>query len=571
MAADGPCFDLPEECWDLIFRHLNRGWDLESLSLVCKRFYALSNALLIRLSVTGPISSDTFSKLLCRFPNLVSLNLSKCKGDLRPLFSEIERFASLINLKELDISRHQIEFDLSNYSGLVFKNLKVLKCRRVPVMGDSHLFAIACSFPCLEELDISDPNMVFRSERQTASQHIVTDKGIEALSSSLLNLRKISISGNHFITDSSIASLVDRLNLESIEILDCPLITANAILSMMRKSISLCSVSASCIVFPRTHSLVYQSYCRTLHVIDLGSSIVPDAFLCSLAHLPLVRLSLVNCTTFTLQGLSFLVRASPLLQYFALGDSDLLTDKDMEILSVYLHSLVTIKLNSCSGLTISTISALVRNCHLLEEIHMENAGLGRNDITLHCSKSSSLKTLKLGWNDDITNECLLKIACICPKLEELDVSACAGISEEGIANVLHICPDIKSLGIDFCSGIQSIGYGCDLPKLEVLSAAYSAVSNKGLQMVGIRCSGLQKLVLQGCLEVTSSGVEDLGKTCRRLREIDLGRCDYVDVRAVERIILSCQTLRRVTSPSDLSEKLKRIFLQHGCLIRDLLL
>ncbi|XP_031131912.1 F-box/LRR-repeat protein 4 [Ipomoea triloba] len=570
-----PCNDLLDECWDQIFTKLDRDCEFDSLSLVCKRFYALTNSLRRRLSVTDPIITGTLPRLLHRFPNLVSVNLSNFRGDATTIFSEI-RHRCLLNLQELDISNQtRIPFDESMDSGSVFEKLKVLKCKNLHVLGNSHLKRIASCFPCLEELDISFPrtDVHLRSKDLEGNESVVTDDGIEALSLSLKKLRKINLSGNYYITDRSIAALSNCLNLQSLEISSCCFITANGIHLLLQNSAKMNSVSVYGITCPNSNLIAqgFSTYGRALQAIDLHCAIISDECLSSLAKacLPLNRFSLVCCNGITSNGLLSLLSAYPSLQYLALEAFDFLTDEIMEALSVYLRSVVTIKLTECSRLTISTIFALARNCDVLEELDMENTGLGRKGGSPDWHISSKLKCLNMGKNIRVSDKCLAEIAFVCRMLEKLDVSFCSGISKEGIASVLQICPEIRSLKIDHCLGIESIGEGPELPKLEVLSADRSGLNGSGLAAIGIRCSGLLKLGLEGCNGVTTKGVEEVAKKCKRLRKIKLGMCAHVDASVVERIVFSCPSLRRVTFPnSKLTEDLKRLFLQHGCVVQE---
>ncbi|XP_019168845.1 PREDICTED: F-box/LRR-repeat protein 2 [Ipomoea nil] len=557
----------------LIFKQLDRDCEFNSLSLVCKRFYALTNSLRRRLSVTDPIITGTLPKLLERFSNLVSVNLSNFRGDVTIIFSEIWN-RCLLNLQELDISNQtRIPFDESNDSGLVFKNLNVLKCKKLHVLGNSHLKRIASCFPCLEELDISFPraDAHLRFEDLEGNESIVTDDGIEVLSLSLRKLRKINLSGNYYITDRSIAALSNCLNLQNVEVLACCFITANGIHHLMQNSAKVNSVSVFGITLGKLIAGGLISYGRALQTIDLHCSTVSDECLSSLAKacLPLNRFSLVCCNGITSNGLSSLLSAYPSLQYLALEQFGFLTDEIMEVLSLHLRSVVTIKLTGCSRLTISTIFALARNCDVLEELDMEETGLGRKGGSLDWYKISKIKCLNMRRNFKVSDKCLAEIASVCRKLEKLDVSSYSGLSKEGIASVLQICPEIRSLKIDHGLGIESIGEGPELPKLEVLSAARSGLNDSGLAAIGIRCSGLMKLDLEGCNGVTTSGVEEVAKKCKRLREIKLGMCTHVDASVVERIVFSCPSLRRVTFPnSKLTENLKRLFFRHGCIVQE---
>ncbi|KAG5545039.1 hypothetical protein RHGRI_017491 [Rhododendron griersonianum] len=174
MAKKG-CEDLPDECWELIFNKLHQRHHslLESLSLSCKRFLSLTNALRTHLTIVDP-RVHPVSTLLNRFPNLNSIDLScSCDGDtfdlcsftphltLEPLDVQrmtIEVAAANLNLDSLSFSGTQLHLESLRILGSRMKNLKVLMCSQLRTLRDLELLAIADSMPCLEDLDISYPN-----------------------------------------------------------------------------------------------------------------------------------------------------------------------------------------------------------------------------------------------------------------------------------------------------------------------------------------------------------------------------------------------------------------------------
>uniref|UniRef100_A0A3Q7FRT6 F-box domain-containing protein n=1 Tax=Solanum lycopersicum TaxID=4081 RepID=A0A3Q7FRT6_SOLLC len=115
-------------------------------------------------------------------------------------------------------------------------------------------------------------------------------------------------------------------------------------------------------------------------------------------------------------------------------------------------------------------------------------------------------------------------------------------------------------------GIKHIGKGAELPSLEVISAAGSALNDEGLVMIGSRCSRLLKLNLENCKGVTAEGLHAMVKNCRSLREINLKKCPQVSINSLNNLVFSSSSLRRVIPPccAAFTDSLKGFYLHHGC-------
>ncbi|KAA8541965.1 hypothetical protein F0562_023117 [Nyssa sinensis] len=570
--------DLPDECWELIFNRLDHHSDLEALSLVCKRFLSISNRLRTSFAIVNPtiLTHGTISKLFQRFQHLKFIDLSEFHGDIDLIIHEIAQ--SNLDLETLNVSNQNcLPLEVLKLLGSNMKNLKVLNCADLMVFRDIELVVLANSMPWLEELDISHPRNYFDLSSalhpMTSSEMSVTDSGIQVLSCKLTNLRKINISGNHFITDRSLVALSSNcVFLREIVVKDCSFITQKGMHFVMSHSPNLSSISVNGIQIPPRSSPFEDplSYPRTLCTLDFYDLVISDEFLHSIAKacIPLKRLTLFQCSNFTVSGVSLLLYAYQSLEYLAFVKAEFLTDQAMTDLSQYLRNLITIKLKFCSKLTNSTFFTLAKNCPLLKDIEMEKANLGKEDCTLDFVKNPRIKSLNLAWNSHLSDECLKKFAFICPKLETLDVCSCSGITEGGIAEILKNCCEIKHLRIDDCGGIKSIGMGSKLFKLEIFQAACSGINDKGLAMIGERCCGLLNLDLEGCLEVTTGMVKEVVKNCKRLREINLKWCQNVNVSLVDWMVFSRPSLRKIIPPCNCfpTENQKKLYLRHGCLV-----
>ncbi|KAI8551501.1 hypothetical protein RHMOL_Rhmol06G0191600 [Rhododendron molle] len=528
------CKDLPDECWELIFKRLHHS-HLESPSLSCKRFLSITNTLRTHLKILYPTLIIPLSK---RFPRLDSIDLSSLRnGQLHHVIIDIA--TSGLNLKTLDLSESdRLPLESLKVLGSRMKNLRVLVCSCLLTLRDMDLVVIADSMPCLEDLDISEPINRFDAA--------VTDSGIKVLSSKLKGLRKIDVSGNHYITDKSLLALsTNCVYLAEIFVLNCWSVTSYGIAFVMRNSSNLSSLlvsQLSRIEFGLFDNLVCCA--RNLSALGIFDSSVPDEFL------------------------HFIVKAVP--GAVCLAGTDFLTDENISDLSQCLPALVLIDLDLCNNLTESTLFTLAKNCTFLEDISMDGAdvGGGGGDRASDNVKNPRIKSLNLVKNRNLTDECLEKLASVCPSLEVLDVSSCKGITDNGIANFLKRGSKIRKLWINKCRAIKNIGKGFELSELVVLGAASSGINDHRLVVVGNTCRGLLNLNLDGCLGVTTEGLKEILTNCERLREINLTGCLNVSTETADWLVSLRPSLRKIILPhsSFPSGSQRELLLRHGCLV-----
>ncbi|XAR67836.1 hypothetical protein NMG60_11002760 [Bertholletia excelsa] len=572
--------DLPDECWELIFDRLDHHSQLEPLSLVCKRFLSVTDQIRTSLAVVKAtvLVHGSLSGLFGRFRNLKSLDFSRFGGDLDLVIREIA--GSNLRIETVDVSRNE-RLPLEGLRALVsnMPSLRVLNCAFLGRFCDAELIAMANSMPWLVELNFSFPKNDFElgSQVQAGISSItnVTDSGIEELASKLKGLRKINISGNYFLSDRSLVALSTNCSLlTEIKLLDCPFITQNGIQFLMSHSPNLSSVSMGKIQCQRPFSDMSHvdsfTFARCLSTLEIYDSSVSDENLCLLAKsgVPLKSFVLSYCSSFTFSGVSFLLQAYQSLEYLGFIHVDILTDEHVGKLTKYLHNLISVNLKLCFKLTIWTFLMLARDCPLLEDIDMCNTDLGKGKRAVEVLKNTRIKTLKIGSNPSLSDECLGIIASICPSVELLDLSFCSGITENGITQFLNNNSKVRQIQIGSCREIESLGTGPELPKLEVLQASGSAINDRGLAIIGNRCCGLENLDLEGCLRVTPGGLKELLTNCKRLREINLNQCVPLSVDFIAWIVFSRPALRKIILPcsSSLSASQSKFFLHHGCLV-----
>ena len=544
--------DIPGECWELVFRFLGHGSDLESVSMVCNLFLSIASRLQHSLTIFDP-TIQLLPQLFLRFSRLKMLDLSNFSGNLEGLLHQISQ--SELDLDLLNLSNQRtLPVDGLRELGSKMKNLRVLICSNIGFLQDSHLVVMAYCFPLLQELDISFP---------LDSQ--ASDFGISKLSSMLENLRKINLSGNYLITDQSLFSLCQNcMSMEEISFFTCFKITQVGIASAIRLRPNLTSISFN-IEKKRIHGpglapmpinldlIDSLRSLKRLTAIDLSSSFISDDLLFSVAegsHM-LKKLILQGCCNCTFAGISYVLSKCQSVQCLDLRKADFLTDQCISKLSMFLLNLTSINLSGCCQLTNSTFFILTRNCRMLIEIKMERTYLGvdgEEDSLQDFVSNPQVKSLYLGDNILLGDASLIKLASICPSLQLLDLNCCGSISGECIAEVFKRCCEIRHLNLAY-TGVKVLEIDFEVSQLKVLNLSGSRIDDETLSIISRKCCGLVLLDIQSCSDVTTKGVREVVENCIALRELNLKNCGLVCDDFVASLAYSRPSLRKIITPS----------------------
>ncbi|GAB2269523.1 hypothetical protein Dimus_004444 [Dionaea muscipula] len=564
------CPDIPDEIWEQIISKFDQDRFLVPLSMLSRRFLSLTNQAKQTLSISDP-TARLLPRLLRRFPNLKHISLSDFHGDPDSILLLIAQFR--FPLESLDLSNLK-RLPVEGIRGLPvssLRSIKSLKLRCLSVLSDWDLGFIAQWMPNLEELDLSEPKDDYRGDADDMAASVITDDGVESLASKLSSLRRIRLSGNYLISDKSLDSLPEKCDkLEEIVVDKCNFVTQDGISNVLRKCVNLKSVSflGMDIIAPDISDSL--ACARNVSVLDFSYMRVSDGLLFAIvkACLPLKKFTLFHCENFTFSGILALLRTYQSLEYLALEGVYFLNDRSMIDLSKFLRNANTVKLNFCSRLSDSTFFTLVKNCPSMNSLEMEKTNLGKQEFAVNNVSNPRLRALNLASNKTLTNECLDQIAAACPNIQVLDVSNCLAISRKGVGDILRKCNELRHLQISGCGQVKNLGVNVDVPKLEVLRASGSGLTDEGMAMVGKRCEGLMYLDVTCCNSITSRGVLEVVGSCSKLREINLNFCRITDKSIVPRMVLTAKSLRKIVTPRGLvcTEDEKNFFWEHGCYV-----
>ncbi|XP_050917326.1 F-box/LRR-repeat protein 3 [Lathyrus oleraceus] len=570
---------LPDECWECVFEFLNHGGDgddydhkrnLKSIPAVCKQWFTITNRIRSSLTIYDP-TAPFLSRLFHRFTNLTSLDLTHFHGDLDSLLLQISLFP--LKLTSLNIS-HKPTIPANGLRAFSknFTTLTSLICSHISSFSCTHLFLIAECFPLIEELDL---HLIHPIAGETIRSFL---DGFEALSSSLLKLRKLDLTGHFYMNDKSIMQLFKNCkHLEEVSVLHCFKITRAGVVSALgEKPTKLRYLCLPLFLIPRVIDSLMNF--KNLTYIDLSysSDSISDEILTSIAMegLPLKTFIMASGHGYSYAGIFSLLSKCQSIQHLELDYILFLNDNHVMELSSHLVGLLSLRLSRCFMVTYSALFSLVMNCPSLSDIKMEDIG-GKSvmnyDSLMEFGVYPQLKSLYLRYNSWLSDESITMIVSHFPNLHLLDLKSCKNISQQGIIQVLKRCHKISHLNLSLCnlsSGVKLSEMNFEVPKLKMLNLSFSEVDDATLYVISKNCPRLLQLLLNGCLGCTEKGVKYVLENCTQLREIDLGNCLNVHINVAASVLFSSPSLRKITVPPHFrfSESERKLLLRRGCIV-----
>ncbi|XP_058215166.1 uncharacterized protein LOC131326400 [Rhododendron vialii] len=542
-------YNLPDDCWELIFQKLREDdeRDMYSISLVSKQFLSISNRVKLSLNVHDE-TLPLLPNLLRRFQLIKSIVINTYNHqDIDGVVHQISQ-SGFLNLQAIKFWCTSVPprdgFKALALNKNIKNNLKVLDCSRLISMQDKDLVLIADSFPELEELRISVRDDMYDDDEVAAR---ITDDGVDALASKLKELKKIVFQGNAcFITDQSLISLSSNcVKPREISLLINGSaqhnLTEGGIDFVVRHSRNLTSLSLELqSIQPSAFSSMMENpftHAKNLHSLTMTQKLFSDKRICLVAkaHPPLKKLNVLM--GFMGQypkiygALKMLLQAcQSTLEELTLGGW-YLRDAAITDLAPYLSNLTSIHLHD-HALTNVTFYTLTKYCPLLEKLIMAHSR-GQVMDTFprgYSHKNYRMQHLDISGNTLLNDTALENFGQVCPNLQFLCVCKCMCLTNVGIGEILRRCPKIMQLNIN---GLQVSDifrrYSDDhsVLNLKTLEARMTEIDDKGMAMIGNRCRNLQYLDICYCNEVTNKGVMEVVTNCARLRDIDLIGCQKV--------------------------------------------
>ncbi|XVE76636.1 hypothetical protein DITRI_Ditri12bG0189400 [Diplodiscus trichospermus] len=572
-------FDLLSE--DIIFMILDllnhNPLDKKSFSLVCKSFYATESK---HRRFLKPLRQQHLPAILCRYPNIIHLDLTLCSRLSDTSLSIISN-ACASTLRSIDFSRSRlfstsgllglalncknlVEIDLSNCTELKdsalaavteAKNLEKLLLGRCKSITDIGLgcVAVGCrklKFICLKWcLGVGDLGVGLLAVKCKDIRYLdlsympVTNKCLSSIFK-LKHLEELVLEGCFGIDDDGLVVLKQECkSLKSLDMSTCQNISHNGLSFLISGAEGLQQLTLA------HGSPVTSSLADCLKKLSLLQSVKLDGCLITYDGLKTIgnwsaslrELSLSKCSGVTDEGISSVVTKHKALRKLDITCCRKITDVSVAHITNSCKFLTSLKMESCTLVSREAFVLIGHRCHLLEELDVTDNEIDDKGLK-YISKCFQLSNLKLGICLNITDEGLVHIGKGCSKLLELDLYRSAGITDLGILAIAQGCRGLEMINIAYCKDITdrsllSLSKCSRLKALE--SRGCSLITSLGLTAIAVACKELNKLDIKKCHNIDDAGMLPLSHFSQNLRQINLSHSSVTDVGLLSLASISC--------------------------------
>ncbi|GER55325.1 F-box/LRR-repeat protein 4 [Striga asiatica] len=341
---------------------------------------------------------------------------------------------------------------------------RMLRARAGPHM----LKRLAARFTRLRELDLS----------QSASRSFfpgVTDSDLTVIAAAFSSLRVLNLHNCKGITDKGMDAIGCGLPLlESLDISECRKVGDKGLSSVANGSRNLRSIRAA------------------------GCRLVTDALLkaLSMSCTHLQELDLAKCSNLSDSGLALLVEGCKRLRHLNLNKCTNIGDFGICKVAEACNSwLSTLELLDCFRIGDESIHAIAKYCNNLETLVVG----GCRDVSNEAVKTlafaacqTSLKSLRMDWCPNVSDESLDGVLALCTKLEVLDVGCCEQVTDGAFRS-------LQSNGRESTSSLKILRVS-NCPKITV----------HGIATIFESCAGLEYVDVRSCPLVTEARCREAG-------------------------------------------------------------
>ena len=328
------------------------------------------------------------------------------------------------------------------------------------------------------------------------------------------------------LTDSSftlIASTFSRTNMTSVDISFCRDVTDNAIVTL----------AESC------PALKHLNICGLSRVADRGvQSVCSNCWLLETLNLEDVFLFDDSAFWYSSQRDGRLLaeeRMLTALRTINLRDCVCMTDYGIKGLAERCRAVVSLVLRGCDKVTDNGLRSMTRT--MMERTNHKNP---------FCD---TLRLLDLSFCCSITAGCLSQeLLPLCADLQEAHFSGIVSIDDQFVRLLCESCRSVQSLSLQKCIQVTdaALCWMADFLWLESLdlSGCYR-VTDDGMDVLTLACTGLQHIHLRRCAKITGRGVTAIGRNLQGLGllTLDVRDCPRVTPEAIMNLQLHQQLVQ----------------------------
>lgn len=257
----------------------------------------------------------------------------------------------------------------------------------------------------------------------------------------------------------------------------------------------------------------------------------------------LLTLNLSSVSTFSNLGLVLLAKECTSLLHLNL--SKCLQVQDLGVMALaHIHTLHSLKLTGCVGVSDSSLAFLAVNCRSLRSLCLKwCVGITDRAIFAIGTYCLNLQELDVSYTE-ITNGSISAI-CKLTSLERLCVVACSRLDDEGLICLKSGSRSLQILDVSRCrnvsyGGIMELANG-ELPLKQIMMSYCYPVADPMLKSFA-KFKALHLVRLDGC-DMSDTDLGLIGKWCTNLEGLSLSKCKGIKDLGLSAAVAGCPNLK----------------------------
>ncbi len=215
------------------------------------------------------------------------------------------------------------------------------------------------------------------------------------------------------------------------------------------------------------------------------------------------------------------------ITHLNLQDCNKLTDTAVDHIMKRAWHVRTLNVAGCCNLTDKVCSVIVE------------------DPVAGSRRGASLTSLNLGYCLNITDQGVGRLVVSLTRLRYVNLAGCVHVTDSGVFKLVSTCTTLQEVVLAQCKQItdKSLCYLADFLWVEDLDISHcSKISDDGIEVMALEFSGLRSISLKRCCRLTDHTLDVLGMYCPHLKHVNLQLVPNCSVGALNRLRRSCPGL-----------------------------
>jgi len=395
-------------------------------------------------------------------------------------------------------------------------NLKLFSAQQCKFMEDEYLIPLTnhCKNLCILNLNNCD---------------LVTDKLLRVLGKNLRALELLHLAFCTSITDEGIYSFAVTCNKDAFTSLDltcCRSLTDDGLVGLAEK----CT------------KLKWLNLCGVNRCTEVGGKAITHNCL-DLEYLNLEDLNLITDNVF---------------MFDSAGDGRRVVDENM------LRQCTELNISECSRVGDRGMAGISHRCEKLKYLDISGCGITDEgasylirEPTTGGARGGNLKTLKMSFCMNVSDEAVRSITKNCTGLTTIDLKGCVHITDDGVRQLAVKCTHLQNISISRCKRLtdKALCNLADFLWIEDLDISNNGrLTDDGIDVIAMEFSGLLKLNISYCEKITNRSIICIGRHCVHLRHFQIVGCNNVTADCIDEFratLPKCECIseeKYITSP-----------------------